>query len=434
MSEKLTVAELLARNGRSTSDGSGNRPRRRRRSLEEGGLSVAELTGNIPVVTREDIEQHKAKKAHAERAGDTSAKATEKSDHKQASEKVSAGQKAEPRASQRSEVRTAQRPEAPKPQRSSSAPRRAATITAASQPSASKSEKPGEKTGVMNVVPEVATAKKPASKGEQKRVKQRPKKEKTFGDVVNKLKGSHKSVDSAEKASPAGKKLSPTKVGAASRVTKPIDATLIPDAKAESDRKILAEKKAAEKKAAEKKAVEKKAAEKKAEEKKSSERHAPKRTDEATQTTKKAERAAHARTSQAPGASEKTAETQKKPAAEQKRPAGVDDGDKPKEFAELEASLADNEVIDYEDDTISMPMMLLQAFLAVVTGIGLFFIFSLLWANLPSVLVLVLALVTTLVLVGVVHVLLRHKDKLLMVLAFIVGLLLTIGPRFVMGI
>lgn len=47
--KKLTVAELLARAGK---DGSSeDKPRRRRRrSLEDGGISVAELTGSIPTV------------------------------------------------------------------------------------------------------------------------------------------------------------------------------------------------------------------------------------------------------------------------------------------------------------------------------------------------------------------------------------------------
>ncbi len=45
--EQLTVAELLARSGKSQN---GSR-RRRRRSLDEGGISVAELTGSIPKVT-----------------------------------------------------------------------------------------------------------------------------------------------------------------------------------------------------------------------------------------------------------------------------------------------------------------------------------------------------------------------------------------------
>ena len=47
--EQLTVAELLARAGRN--DPSTDKPRRRRRrSLEDGGVSVAELTGSIPRV------------------------------------------------------------------------------------------------------------------------------------------------------------------------------------------------------------------------------------------------------------------------------------------------------------------------------------------------------------------------------------------------
>lgn len=44
---KLSVADLLARQG---GEQTRSRPRRRRRSLEEGGVSVAELTGNLPVV------------------------------------------------------------------------------------------------------------------------------------------------------------------------------------------------------------------------------------------------------------------------------------------------------------------------------------------------------------------------------------------------
>lgn len=44
---KLSVADLLARQG---GEQTTSRPRRRRRSLEEGGVSVAELTGNLPVV------------------------------------------------------------------------------------------------------------------------------------------------------------------------------------------------------------------------------------------------------------------------------------------------------------------------------------------------------------------------------------------------
>lgn len=53
--KQLTVAELLARAGRETGGGQAPR-RRRRRSLEEGGISVAELTGSIPAVKEKPAE------------------------------------------------------------------------------------------------------------------------------------------------------------------------------------------------------------------------------------------------------------------------------------------------------------------------------------------------------------------------------------------
>ena len=104
------------------------------------------------------------------------------------------------------------------------------------------------------------------------------------------------------------------------------------------------------------------------------------------------------------------------------------------QFAELEQSLEDGEVVEYEDDTISWPMMILQAIAAIVVGVGVFFGFSLIWAKAPTVLALVLAIAVTLLLVGLVHALLRHRDKLLMVLAAIVGLVLTFGPRLIQGL
>lgn len=60
--EKLTVAELMARaakEGHTT-----NAPRRRRRrNIEDGGISVAELTGSIPAVKEKPVEsKHSAVK------------------------------------------------------------------------------------------------------------------------------------------------------------------------------------------------------------------------------------------------------------------------------------------------------------------------------------------------------------------------------------
>lgn len=99
-----------------------------------------------------------------------------------------------------------------------------------------------------------------------------------------------------------------------------------------------------------------------------------------------------------------------------------------------EEDLAEDEIIEYEDDSISWPMMILQAIIAIAVGVGVFFGFTLLWNSLSSVIVLVLALAVTLVLVGLVHALLRHRDTLLMILAFIVGLVLTVGPRLLLSV
>ena len=56
MSDKqLTVAELMARAAQEGNSPRESRPRRRR-SLDEGGVSVAELTGSIPRVNKKPAE------------------------------------------------------------------------------------------------------------------------------------------------------------------------------------------------------------------------------------------------------------------------------------------------------------------------------------------------------------------------------------------
>ena len=130
-----------------------------------------------------------------------------------------------------------------------------------------------------------------------------------------------------------------------------------------------------------------------------------------------------------------TAAATRGPEAEQKgeQPA-PEEFHSPEELEELQRTLGEDEVIEYEDDTISWPSLIGQAIAAILVGIGVFLGFKLLWGSLPAVLVLVLALAVTLVMVGVVHALLRHRDKLIMILTFVVGLVLTIGPRLIMSI
>ncbi|NLA55171.1 MAG: hypothetical protein GX859_02555 [Corynebacterium humireducens] len=80
MSDKqLTVAELLARSGRDTGDSKTPRPRRRR-SLEEGGISVAELTGSIPAVKAKPAESRHSSVPIDAPEGETTTPAAQVSD------------------------------------------------------------------------------------------------------------------------------------------------------------------------------------------------------------------------------------------------------------------------------------------------------------------------------------------------------------------
>ncbi|MCX2162673.1 hypothetical protein [Corynebacterium auriscanis] len=274
MSEKLTVAELLARSGRTPKDGEADRPRRRRRSLEHGGVSVAELTGNIPVVKDEHLEGEEGAEKPAEKA-------------------------------------------ATKP---------------VEKPAAKVVEKPVEK-------PMAKVVEKPATKPVEK--------------PVTKV---------AEK--PAEK---PVEKPATKVAEKPVEAPQ-------------------------------------------------------TGTATKAPRPAAGVAAAGAGAASK-------PGAKSDS-APLPDNE---EVRKLQAQLGEHEVLEYEDDRISWPAMIVQALLAVVLGVGVFFGFSMLWDRMGAGIVLILALAVTLFLVGIVHAILRHKDKWILLLAFIVGLVLTVGPRLILG-
>lgn len=334
MSEKLTVAELLARNGRESSSADTGRRRRRHRNLEQGGVSVAELTGSIPVVQTEDDV------AKAAKPEETAAKVTEKP----------AAPKQEPAPTQ----------EAQQDQRSVSR----------------TSERPEEKTGQLSNVESSPKKAAEAPKG-------RKATEPTFGDVAR--------GRVAEKPAQPTQPTEPAKTTKATKVTKPIKPS----------------KSAAAGTAAGTAAAGTAAA-------------------EATSGT-------DAKTPEKGGVTKREKDSAKKKAVTAAAAPGVS-SDERAQFAELERTLEDGEVVEYEDDTISWPMMILQAILAIAVGVGVFFGFSLVWAKAPTILALVLAIAVTLLLVGLVHALLRHRDKLLMILAAVVGLVLTIGPRLVQGL
>lgn len=387
MSEKLTVAELLARNGREAGPADTGRRRRRHRNLEKGGVSVAELTGSIPVVQTED-----------DAAKDTAAAKPEEQGKK-------------PQQDQRSVSPTPERPEEKTGQLSvakdAEGVKRDADIKGAADVRGTEPEKPtfgevarGEVAGRAEPAkPEPVKSGPAKSEAEQaaeptpQAVGKAPEKapeKKTTGATkeVKPIKPSR--ADKAEKPGEAERSSKSGKTGVAA-------AAVAGGAGAAG---AAGTAKSAEADAAEKVGVKTEAKQRKAE---------------------------------AEAKAEKAREKTQRPKAGAKSESQIS-RDEHAQFAQLEESLEDGEVVEYEDDTISWPMMLLQAVLAIAVGVGVFFGFSLVWAKAPAVLALVLAIAVTLLLVGLVHALLRHRDKLLMILAAVVGLALTIGPRLVQGL
>ena len=116
---KLTVAELLARDKKARGEKGGKRSRRHRRSLDEGGISVAELTGNLKKVKASPAEakhtsvsiDEDAPVIRAPKAADaTDADSAKKSTDKPASQSAAttAAQPAAPKAAPKAAAKPAQ--------------------------------------------------------------------------------------------------------------------------------------------------------------------------------------------------------------------------------------------------------------------------------------------------------------------------------------
>jgi len=358
MSEKLTVAELLARNAREGGRNASDRPRRRR-NLDDGGVSVSELTGSIPVVK---IDDEDGQGEAAEGAGNTAD-----------AESVVAGATGTPEGAvaERHGGHEADDPEE-------------AEAPEASEASGASESHEGfdeQSTIVQAVVPDsLLTSANPS--GEFVAV------DSEDAEAVN---GDAAEEDTADAADTAD---ADADVVEGEVVDDDTDATDIDDA-ADAD-----------------------------------EVDAP---DEADDLAVVASAGAGATA----GAGDLAASSLAEPEADRASaavPAAV-----PAEAPAAAASKKtrapkDDEIVEYEDDTVSWPAVVAQSAAAVILGVLIFFGFTLLWDNLGTVLVLVMALVVTCVCVGVVHSLLRHRDTLLLVLTFVVGIALTVGPRLIMSI
>ena len=372
MSEKLTVAELLARNAREGGRNASDRPRRRR-NLDDGGVSVSELTGSIPVVK---IDDEDGQGVAAEGAGNTAD-----------AESVVAGATGTP------EGAVAERHgghEADDPVDAESAEAAEAPETPQSHEGFDE-----QSTIVQAVVPDsLLTSANPSGESVAVDAEDVEGAEYVNGDATEEDAAEDADEDTADTVDADADVVEGEVVDDDTDTT---DTTDIDDAADAAD---------------------------------ADEVDAP---DEADDLAVVASAGAGATA----GAGDLAASSLAEPEADRASaavPAAV-----PAEAPAAAASKTtrapkDDEIIEYEDDTVSWPAVVAQSAAAVILGVLIFFGFTLLWDNLGTVLVLVMALVVTCVCVGVVHSLLRHRDTLLLVLTFVVGIALTVGPRLIMSI
>lgn len=371
MSEKLTVAELLARNAREGGRNASDRPRRRR-NLDDGGVSVSELTGSIPVVK---IDDEDGQGEAAEGAGNTAD-----------AQSVVAG------ATGTSEGAVAERHgghEADDPEEAE-APE-ASGASGASGASESHEGFDEQSTIVQAVVPDsLLTSANPS--GEFVAV------DAEDAEAVN---GDAAEEDTADAADAADTADADDTVDADADV---VEGEVVDDDTDATDTDATDIDDAAD----------------------ADEVDAP---DEADDLAVVASAGAGATA----GAGDLAASSLAEPEAD--RASAAVPAEAPAAAASKKTRAPkDDEIVEYEDDTVSWPAVVAQSAAAVILGVLIFFGFTLLWDNLGTVLVLVMALVVTCVCVGVVHSLLRHRDTLLLVLTFVVGIALTVGPRLIMSI
>ncbi|MCQ9126226.1 hypothetical protein JY504_09465 [Corynebacterium amycolatum] len=81
-----------------------------------------------------------------------------------------------------------------------------------------------------------------------------------------------------------------------------------------------------------------------------------------------------------------------------------------------------------EDNSLSVPLLLVQVFVGLIAGALVFLGFTMAWSSLPKIVVVIMALVVAGSFAGMANYLRREKDKLTPILAGLVGLALTFGP------
>ena len=227
---QLTVAELLARNKKARGEKDGKdekRSRRHRRSLEEGGISVAELTGNLKKVKAAPVEakhtsvsiDEGAPVIRAPKAADaTDADSAKKSADKPASQPTAttAAQPAAPKAASKAAPKTAAKAEPKAAPKSAEKPaakaaakpaqtaQPAASAPSAAQPTAKKKQPSADDTAVIQRVDKAKTD--DAKSAATKPAAEKPTADKASADKITAAKPAAEKpkADKGAKAAGAG--------------------------------------------------------------------------------------------------------------------------------------------------------------------------------------------------------------------------------------
>ena len=227
---QLTVAELLARNKKARGEKDGKdekRSRRHRRSLDEGGISVAELTGNLKKVKASPAEakhtsvsiDEGAPVIRAPKAADaTDADSAKKSADKPASQPTAttAAQPAAPKAASKAAPKTAAKAEPKAAPKSAEKPaakaaakpaqtaQPAASAPSAAQPTAKKKQPSADDTAVIQRVDKAKTD--DAKSAATKPAAEKPTADKASADKITAAKPAAEKpkADKGAKAAGAG--------------------------------------------------------------------------------------------------------------------------------------------------------------------------------------------------------------------------------------
>ncbi|WP_296089402.1 tripartite tricarboxylate transporter TctB family protein [uncultured Corynebacterium sp.] len=363
--KQLTVAELLARNKKDRTDKDEQTSRRRRRSLDEGGVSVAELTGSLKKVKStppeakhtnvsidDDAPVIRAPKSKDEQSAGNKAAESKTSESKPAAGKAAAGKPSAEKPSAGTPTASPAPKQNGKPSGPTASPKPAAG--SASQPTAKPA--PAQKANAQKT--NAQEAKKPAQSEPEAKAGAQDAEKKSYQPSaddtaviqrIGKSQSSQPSQDKRKDAADGAESGTKEKAGAASAAA--------------------------------------------------------------------AATAAGAKDAKDAGTKGKAGAPAQKPAAAAKK--SDDTGELPQ--------VRDEEITE-EHEKLNPMSILIMVVVGIVLAIIIFKGFEVLWDNFPRIVVAILALCVTAIMAGVTHALRTARDGFSMFLAGITGLILTFGP------